>query len=160
MKKSNGFLINEESRQHINLSIKANSVIESDMVRFNDDYDLSNKSGFLNKILSNYYNSFPLSMVVALKQLNVIRKAIKSDAVSDRITSKIIDEFSYETMKNSISEYAKRYKYDIQLKLKLNKENASKNTHRDQVLVSISKAFLSHTSHYHARKGKKFISRI
>jgi hypothetical protein len=125
MKKSNGFLINEESRQHINLSIKANSVIESDMVRFNDDYDLSNKSGFLNKILSNYYNSFPLSMVVALKQLNVIRKAIKSDAVSDRITSKIIDEFSYETMKNSISEYAKRYKYDIQLKLKLNKENAA-----------------------------------
>ena len=73
-----GFIINEESRQHINLSTYAMMIIEGDMIKFNDDYELRNKSGFINTIISNYYNDFPLSLQVALKQITAIQKALTS----------------------------------------------------------------------------------
>ncbi|MCD4827473.1 MAG: WYL domain-containing protein [Acholeplasmataceae bacterium] len=118
-----GFIINEESRQHINLSTRAMTIIEADMIRFIDDFELKNRSGFMNTIISNYYESFPLSRAVALKQINAIQKAITTDNFSDIVTLKVVDEFTNEMMKNTIKEYADKYSSDVHFKLKLNKEN-------------------------------------
>ncbi|MBU1144540.1 MAG: WYL domain-containing protein [Firmicutes bacterium] len=146
-----GFIINEESRQHINLSTYAMKVIEADMIRFNDDYELKNKSGFINTIISNYYDDFPLSRSVALKQVDAIRKAIQTDNFSDKVTYKIIGEFTDEIMKNIINEYAEKYSNDIQFKLKLNKENRS-------LLVSLEDA--SYFEAYAPRSGIGYYLKI
>lgn len=120
-----GFIINEESRQHINLSTKAMDIIEVDMVRFNSDYELKNKSGFMNTIISNYFDAFPLSKAVALKHINAIQKGIKNDNFSDQLTHKVVEEFTKEIMKNNIQEYSDKYSSDVQFKIKLNKENTT-----------------------------------
>jgi hypothetical protein len=151
MKESKIFLINEESRQHINLSTKANTIIEADMIRFNFDYDLANKSGFINKIITNYYDNFPLSKNIALKQLHTIQKAIKYDTISEKVTTRIIDEFTNEIMKNTINEYAKKYEFDVQLKIKLNKENTA-------ILSSLEEA--KYFEEYAPRSGIGFYLKI
>lgn len=120
---NDGFLINEESRQHINLSTYAMKIIEADMIRFNDDYELKNKSGFINTIISNHFDAFPLSKSVSLKQINTIQQSIKRDEFSDKVTHKVIEEFTKEIMKNNIYEYAEKYSSDVQFKLKINKNN-------------------------------------
>lgn len=130
---NNVFFIDYEQRQHINLSKRANEIIELDMIRFNDDYELKNKSGFINTIIENYYDTFALSEKVVFKQINTIRKAIKTDNVSDRVTKQIIDVFTNEMMKNAIAEYAKKYEYSVPFKLKLNKKNVN-------LLVTVSSA--------------------
>ena len=50
-----GFEINDERRHHINLSEESMQIIEKDMIQFNHDYNVRNKSGFLNRIFTNYY---------------------------------------------------------------------------------------------------------
>ena len=118
-----GFTINEEGRQHINLSSDAMNLIEGDMIKFNNDYDLKNKSGFMNTIVTNYYDSFPLSPSKALKELETLNKSLKQDDLGKKVVQAVIDEFSKEIMKNIINEYSDKYPSDIQFKLKLNKEN-------------------------------------
>jgi hypothetical protein len=121
--KIKGFVINEEGRQHINLSTDAMIVIEGDMIKFNNDYTLSNKSGFMNTIISNYYDSYPLSKRVALKQLETLYKSLKQDDLGRKVVQAVVDEFSQEIMKNIINEYSNKYPSEIQFKIKLNKEN-------------------------------------
>jgi uncharacterized protein YrzB (UPF0473 family) len=123
MKNNTGFIINEENRQHINLSEQAMLVIEGDMIKFNNDYELKNKSGFINTIISNYHDAFPLSFNVALKQLEQIKTTLKNDDLPSRLTNKVVEEFSTEIMKSLINEYANRYTNEVQFKLKLNKDN-------------------------------------
>lgn len=120
-----GFYISPEGRQHLNLSKRANEVIELDMMRFNNDYDLKNKSGFINKIIENYHDTFPLSEGVALKQIYLMKKAIKSDNLGDRVTNKVIDVFTDEMMKNAIQEFSATQEYGINFKLKLNNATAA-----------------------------------
>ncbi len=129
----NYFKINDENRQHISLSSHAIKVIETDMIRFCDDYELKNRSGFMNVIISNYYDQFPLSRNVALKQITAIQTATqkanntldKQNDFSRKLTDKIIDEFSEEIMKSIISEYSNKFDNDYQFKLKVNIENVS-----------------------------------
>lgn len=124
MSKSNeGFEVNDEGRQHISLSSDAMMVIEGDMIKFNGDYELSNKSGFMNSILSNYFDAFPLSPSVALKQLETLHKSLKQDDLGKKIIQTVVSEFSREIMKNIINEYSSKYPSEVQFKLKLNKEN-------------------------------------
>lgn len=114
---------NDENRQHINLSNYAMNIIELDMINFEDDYDLTNRSGFINKVISNYYDSFPLSRNKVLKQIKAIEEATKGDKISTTIAKTIIDVYSYEFMKNTISEHKDKYSNEISFKLKINKYN-------------------------------------
>ena len=133
MKKLDIFEINDENRIHINMSKHSMSIIESDMIKFNDDYELSNRSGFINVIIKNYFDDFPLSRNQALKQLIAIQKAtdranIRADDKEHfhtKLSSVIIDEFSNEIMRTLIVEYSNKFTNDHQFKIKLNKENAS-----------------------------------
>jgi hypothetical protein len=125
MKANQGFFITDTQRQHINLTYKAMAVIESDMIRFNNDYNQSNRSGFMNTIIQHYYQQFPLAKNVVLKEVNAIKKAIKSDDFSDKVTHKVIEVFTDEMMKNAIESFAKKASYDVMFKLKLGSDNAS-----------------------------------
>lgn len=133
----NGFIINEENRQHVSLSNYAMDIIESDIIRFTGDYEIKNRSGFMNTIIENYYEDFPLSRNVALKQVNAIKVAANkakntNKDFSQKITEKIIEEFSDEIMKTLIQEYADKYPSDRQFKIKLNQSNAdSLNSYED-----------------------------
>lgn len=122
---SKRFIISAENRQHINLSTNANQIIELDMMRFNDDYELRNKSGFINTIIANYYDKFPLSEAVALEQINIVRKAVNTDSVSDRAIKQVIDVFSEEMMKNTIQKFANGVSYDVSFKLKLDQQTTN-----------------------------------
>ena len=123
MKNSKGFFISEAQRQHLNLAPKAMAIIETDMIRFNNDYTKSNRSGFMNTIIENYYNQFPLSENIVLKEVNTIKKAIQSDDFSHKLTETIIERFTDEMMKNSITNYISTVKYGEMFKLKLNSDN-------------------------------------
>ncbi|HOJ44629.1 MAG TPA: WYL domain-containing protein [Bacilli bacterium] len=122
---SNLFVFTEEGRQHINLSTRAMEIIERDMIYFNDDYDLKNKSGFINQIIANYYDQFPLAMDVALKQIASIKETLEGEKFEQKLTRRVIEELNNEIMKNLINEYSKKYPSDVQFKLKLNKANIS-----------------------------------
>lgn len=122
---SNHFVFAEEGRQHINLSTRAMEIIERDMIYFNDDHDLKNKSGFINQIITNYYDQFPLAMDVALKQISSIKETLDGEKFEQKLTRRIIEELNNEIMKNLINEYSKKYTSDVQFKLKLNKANVA-----------------------------------
>lgn len=143
----NRFYFNEEGRQHISLSAHAISVIEANMVRFNEDYNLANKSGFMNKIIINYHDHFPFSKNEALKELNVLKLAIIGEKFSTKLTANIIETFSDEIMKNLIREYSKKYSNEIQFKLKLNKEACA-------ILESLDEA--KYFNNYAPRSGVAF----
>ncbi|MDG0888310.1 WYL domain-containing protein [Paracholeplasma manati] len=133
MKEKDTFTLNEEYRLHINLSTHAMNIIEADMIKFHDDYELTNRSGFMNTIIKNHVDDFPLSRASALKQLKAIeratdnaqKKALNQENFYNKLSKLIIDEFSNEIMKTMIHEYSNKYPNDHQFKLKLNKENAS-----------------------------------
>ena len=118
-----GFIINDEGRQHINLSSEAMMIIEGDMIKFNNDYELKNKSGFINTVITNYYDTFVLSPSNVFKQLDLLQGALKIDDLGKRVVNAIVSEFSKEMMRNAIHEYSSRYSSDIQFKLKLNNKN-------------------------------------
>jgi hypothetical protein len=99
-------------------------IIEADMIKFNKDYDLKNKSGFINKVISNYYDDFPLSLNVALKQMNVIQSTLKHEDFGKDLAKTVINKFSEQIMKNLIDEYKVKYDSQNQFKMKLNNENA------------------------------------
>lgn len=120
--KSNGFIINDENRQHISLSGEAMRIIESDMANFR--FDATNKSGFMNIIFHNYYDDFPLAPKVVLKNIKMIQNKLNFDGIEKRIIEGIIREFSREFMRDSIKEYAGKFGDDVKFKLKMNKENA------------------------------------
>ncbi|BCR35207.1 WYL domain-containing protein [Mariniplasma anaerobium] len=147
----NGFIINEESRQHINLSAHAMLTIEADMIRFNEDYELKNKSGFINTIIKNYHDQFPLSRSVTLKQINAIQNTIINDDFSKKLTDRIIEEFTNEIMRTIIDEYSNKYTSEIQFKLKLNKFNKS-------LLESLEEA--KYFNDYAPRSGISFYIKI
>jgi hypothetical protein len=123
MKENKGFFITANQRQHINLSIKAMAIIESDMIRFKNDYEQSNRSGFMNIIIENYCHLFPLAKDVVLKEINTIKKAISSDNFSEKLVQNTISLFTEEMMKNAITEYTKNVQYGQMFKLKLNSHN-------------------------------------
>jgi hypothetical protein len=133
MKQKDTFILNEEYRLHVNLSTQAMQIIEADMIKFHDDYELSNRSGFMNTIIKNHIDDFPLSRASALKQLKAIERATDSaqkkashqDNFYNKLSQLIMDEFSNEIMKTMIHDYSNKYPNDHQFKLKLNKENAS-----------------------------------
>jgi hypothetical protein len=123
MKNSKGFFISEAQRQHLNLAPKAMAIIETDMIRFNNDYTKSNRSGFMNTIIQNFYNQFPLSENIVLKEVHTIKKAIQSNDFSHKLAETIIEKFTEEMMKNTINSYINNVKYGEMFKLKLNSEN-------------------------------------
>jgi hypothetical protein len=123
MKENKGFFITANQRQHINLSIKAMAIIESDMIRFKNDYEQSNRSGFMNIIIENYCHLFPLAKDVVLKEMNTIKKAISSENFSEKLVQNTISLFTEEMMKNAITEYTKNVQYGQMFKLKLNSHN-------------------------------------
>lgn len=123
MKNSKGFFISEAQRQHLNLAPKSMAIIETDMIRFNNDYTKSNRSGFMNTVIQNFYNQFPLSENIVLKEVHTIKKAIQSDDFSHKLTESIIERFTEEMMKNSITNYITNVKYGEMFKLKLNSES-------------------------------------
>ncbi len=160
MKQMNTFIINEESRQHINLSNHAMNIIESDMIRFNNDCELKNRSGFMNIIIKNYFDDFPLSRKIALKQIQAIQKAsenvdrkVKSKTEFNKeLTNLIVNEFSKEIMKKLIQEYTNKYSNESQFKLKLNKENV-------ELLLSVEDA--KFFNYYAPRKaGVSFLIKV
>jgi hypothetical protein len=77
----------------------------------------------MNTIIQNYYNQFPLSENIVLKEVNTIKKAIQSDDFSHKLTETIIERFTDEMMKNSITNYINTVKYGEMFKLKLNSDN-------------------------------------
>jgi len=93
------------------------------MIFFNDDFELKNKSGFINKVVSNYYDKFPLSIDVALKQIASIRETLNGEKFEQKLTRRVIEEVNKEIMKNLIKEYSEKFSSDVQFKLKVNKEN-------------------------------------
>jgi hypothetical protein len=123
MKNRKGFFINDAKRQHLNLAPKAMAIIETDMIRFNNDYEKSNRSGFMNIIIQNYHHSFPLSESVVLKEVNAIKKTIQSNDFSHKLAETIIEQFTDEMMKNAIIKYINQVQYGETFKLKLNSEN-------------------------------------
>lgn len=120
---NNRFYFNEENRQHITLSSHAMMVIEGDMINFNKDYNLYNKSGFINKIIANYYDKFPLSPNAVLNQIESIGRSLQNDDFGKQITNRIIEEFCEEIMRRAIVEYSKKFSTDVPFKLKVNQEN-------------------------------------
>jgi len=149
--KKTGFIINDEGRQHINLSSDAKMVIEGDMIKFNDDYELKNRSGFMNTIISNYYDAFPLSPSVALKQLETLYNSLKQDDLGKKVVQAVVDEFSKEIMKNIIEEYSNKYPTEFQFKLLLNKENMN-------ILENLEEAKYFHQ--YAPRSGVSFYIKV
>jgi hypothetical protein len=125
MKNNPNIFIADTHRQHLNLSIRAMHILESDMIRFNNDYEMKNRSGFMNTIIKNYYDRFPLSKQVVLKEVMAIKKAIQSNNFSDKITNTVIDMFTEEVMVNEISEYIKHVQYGAMFKLKLDIETTN-----------------------------------
>jgi len=123
--KYQGFSFAEEGRQHINLSPRTMEIIERDMIYFNDDYEKNNKSGFLNRVISHYYDQFPLSMDVALKQIYIIQNKLDGEKFEQKMTRRITEEINSEIMKNLINEFDQKNSSGIQFKLKLNKLNVS-----------------------------------
>ena len=70
-------IFNTDNRQHINLSLYANEIIELGMVSFNDDHELKNKSGFLNTIIKNCHDEFPLAVNVVFSEFTKIDKNVE-----------------------------------------------------------------------------------
>jgi hypothetical protein len=122
MKTNPNIFISETQRQHLNLSPRAMHILESDMIRFNNDYEMKNRSGFMNTIIKNYYDRFPLSKQVVLKEVMAIKKTIQSNNFSDKLTNSFIDMFTEEVMINEISEYIKDIQYGAMFKLKLDND--------------------------------------
>ncbi len=116
-------IFNTDNRQHINLSLYANEIVEYDMVSFNDDHELKNKSGFLNTIIANYYDEFPLAHNVVLKELTKIDKDIKGKGITKEIINSIVAAFGNEFMKNRINEFKKLYPNEYSFKLRINNNN-------------------------------------
>jgi len=116
---------NGENRQHINLSNRAMRIIEKDMVYFNNDYDLKNKSGFLNKVLINYYEDFPLSPNKILKSMSRINARLTRDDIGHKTVKSISAIFKDEIMRDSIQSYRNVYENGQTFKLKLDKDATS-----------------------------------
>lgn len=105
-------ILNEELRQHISLSNKTMSIIELDIIRFTKTKLVNNRSGFINTIIKNYYNSFPLSTNMALRQF---REFVKEFNINNKESIK----YSKKIMNELIEDYAKTYRYEHNFKLKL-----------------------------------------
>ena len=116
------FLVNQENRQHINISRRAMEIVELDMIRFKNDYQLKNKSGFINTIISNYRDNFPLSPTILLKQIKEFDNT-KDGLISATVASQIGERLSNLIMRDNISAYSTMFSNEFQFKLKLNKEN-------------------------------------
>lgn len=151
MEKYTGFFINDERRQHINLSNYAMKIIERDMIHFNRDYKLKNKSGFLNRVLDTYWNEFPLSPIVVLKNITKIHKKLSHDDLGKRIVERIVEEFSTEIMKDTINNYSKMFSNDVTFKLKLNNSNF-------ELLKDFEEAY--YFDEYAPRSGASFYLKI
>lgn len=122
MKTNPNIFISETQRQHLNLSPRAMQILESDMIRFNNDYEMKNRSGFMNTIIKHYYDRFPLSKKVVLKEVMAIKKTIQSNNFSDKVTHSFIELFTEEVMVNEIMEYVKNVEYGAMFKLKLDND--------------------------------------
>lgn len=120
---NNGFYINDENRLHLNLSNYAMYIIKVDMITFKNDCDLTNKSRFINRIITNYYDKFPLSVNVALKNFKAIEGKLINEDFGKKLTNTVISEFSDEIMKNLINEYKNKYESENQFKIRLSNKN-------------------------------------
>jgi hypothetical protein len=91
------------------------------MKLFRKDYELKNKSGFLNRIYKNYHKQFPLAPEIVLKNIPKVNRKFKDNEI-ERVIKMLVDEFKIDTMKSAIDEYKNKYPRGVNFKLKLSVE--------------------------------------
>ena len=124
-----GFYINEldvNVKQHVNLSNYAWSVIDEDIINFNNSMDKSSFSGFLNTIFKNFYQksdaSISLRNIELLEKLNSLYNLDKKNQKDKLLTNSFITTLINFNSDNLIKR-VKSYPKDEGRKFRLNKDS-------------------------------------
>ena len=124
-----GFYINDldiNLKQHVNLSNYAWRIIDEDILNFNNGFDKSPFSGFLNTIFTNFYQKSSASISLRnaelldkLKSLyNVDKKSAKEKILTDSFIKTLIN-YSSDNLIKTVKSYSK----DEGRKFRINNEN-------------------------------------
>lgn len=112
--------LNDENKQHINLSLTATAIIENDMFSFN----VTSKSGFINQIISNYRENSEASISISEKRKKKEYERILCSEHSINPDNKVelinllVKEYVNKLIKKSMN-----YNKGKSFKFRINKEN-------------------------------------
>ena len=121
-----GNVLSREHKQHLNLSSYAWLIIEQDMINFSRNQIKTNLSGFLNKIISNFYEFSVVSIDNVLKKRReklLLALSNQTDLNFQEVQKDTLVSSVLKIERNEIIQNIKAISKSIGKKFRINKEN-------------------------------------